>query len=208
MAVDRAKLAAAAQRNLQHLRQTDPSRLLYTDFDPEHDDRQRFRKRIDRDIIAANSLGVALQSLRTVLKLAENILAEPTNERFRRFRITNDTVRRSIMEPRGVLQLVVDLGFREKAENYNPCYVFNAKAMNQLRIGASMIKEALARESLREDESEKIAREHAERQEAWQRARLQIQDDRKSVAARAQRERRSAYQKGALPARSSPKEGA
>ncbi|KAI0352951.1 hypothetical protein OH77DRAFT_749030 [Trametes cingulata] len=205
MAIDRAKLAAAAQRSIQHLRLTDPSRVLYTDFDHEHDDRQRFRKRIDRDIIAANPPKVALQSLRVVLKLAENILAEPTNERFRRFKITNDTVRKSIMEPKGVLQLVVDLGFREKAENYDSYYVFNGQHVNLLRIGASIIKEALARESLREDEAVKLAREQAEREEAWERARLRIKDDRRSVAARTQRERHLGYEKGVLPPRGSSK---
>lgn len=47
--------------------------------------------------------------MQTVLKLAENILAAPTDPDVRRFKMSNNTIKKLIIEPKGVLQLVVDV---------------------------------------------------------------------------------------------------
>ncbi|KAI0771635.1 hypothetical protein BD413DRAFT_59030 [Trametes elegans] len=203
MAVDRAKIAAAAQRNVQALRKTDASRVLYTPYDDEHEVRLRFRRLIDYGILEGNKPELALESLQTVLRLAERILEHPSEERFRRINTRNERSRRLIMQPKGVLQLMVNLGFREKTIDFETCYVFSQKNTNELRVGASMIKEVLARERGKfESEEEKQERQLAERRAHEEQIMLHFLDDRKSVAARAQRERHSGVQasKG-IPAR-------
>ncbi|KAI0638194.1 hypothetical protein C8Q77DRAFT_416776 [Trametes polyzona] len=190
-----AKIAAAAERSVQSLKKQDPSRVLYTAFDGEYDVRQRFRKRIDRDVLESNrSPALAIRSLEIVLKLAENILEHPTEPRYRRFKISNEKIKKLVVEPKGVLQLVVDLGFREQVVDFEPCYVFRDKNTNELPVGASMIKEALARERKKvEEENAKRAREEEERKAHEEKIHLQFLDDRQSVAARAQRERHTGY---------------
>ncbi|OJT03756.1 hypothetical protein TRAPUB_5578 [Trametes pubescens] len=190
---DRAKIAAAAQRNVQTLRKREPARVLYISFDNEYEVRQRFRKRIDRDILGTHSDKHAVRSLETVLKLAENILAAPTDPGVRRFKVSNNTIKKLVIEPKGVLQLVVDV------EDFVPYYVFRGNNVNELRIGASMIKEALVRERKQlEDEKLKHEREEAERKAHEEKIHKNFMDDRLSVAARAQRERHSGYVKGIL----------
>lgn len=61
--VDRSKIAAAAEQNVQRMRKNEPARLLYTAFDGEYELRQRFRKRIDREVLELNAPKLALQSL-------------------------------------------------------------------------------------------------------------------------------------------------
>ena len=129
MAVDRAKVAAAAQRNVDALRKADPAQVLYTPFDSEWSIRQAFRRRIYRDIFESDSGNqqIALQSLqvrffnldlctaiylcvaKTVLKLTENLLAKPEEPAYRKFRRHNGHIKRLVIEPKGVLQLVVDV---------------------------------------------------------------------------------------------------
>ncbi|OSD04258.1 hypothetical protein PYCCODRAFT_136747 [Trametes coccinea BRFM310] len=100
--VDRDRIAAATSRRVHTWRG-----LLYTSHDSEWAARQEFRKRVDRDILATNSSREAIESLEAVLRLAENILAEPDVPKFRRFRVRNDCIKRLIVQPKGVLQLVV-----------------------------------------------------------------------------------------------------
>ncbi|KAL1946793.1 hypothetical protein VTO73DRAFT_14897 [Trametes versicolor] len=193
---DRDKIAAAAQRNVQSLRKREPARVLYTSFDNEYEVRQRFRKRIDRDILGTHPDMHAVRPL----ELAENILAAPTDPDVRRFKMSNNTIKKLVIEPKGVLQLVVDLGFREKVEDFVPYYVFRGDNVNELRVGASMIKEALVRERKKlEDEKLKHEREEAERKAHEEKIHKNFLDDRLSVAARAQRERHSGYQVKGIP---------
>ncbi|KAI0650737.1 hypothetical protein C8Q79DRAFT_944984 [Trametes meyenii] len=106
----------------------------------------------------------------------------------------------------GVLQLVVDLGFREKTEDFVTYYVFSGSksANNRLRVGTSMIKEAIEFERQKlEDEERRLAQEESERKAHMQKIHLQIYDDRLSVAARAQRERHSGYKEMGIPGRKS-----
>ncbi|KAI0832428.1 hypothetical protein BC628DRAFT_1499247 [Trametes gibbosa] len=208
-AVDRSKIAAAAQRNVQLMRKTDPAQVLYTPFDGEYELRQRLRKRIDRDVLAVNALKVALQSLQLVAKLAENILANPSNPAFRRVKMHNERIKRLVVEPKGVLQLLIDIGFREKVEEFVPCYVFKRQSLNELRVGASMIKEAITREAKKQEDKElKKAREEMELTARMEKIHLQFLDDRLSVAARAQRERHAGYQDMSnMPRRKKPLNG-
>ncbi|KAI0335475.1 hypothetical protein GY45DRAFT_1333495 [Cubamyces sp. BRFM 1775] len=153
MAVDRAKVAAAAQRNVDALRKAEPAQVLYTPFDADWQARQAFRRRIYHDIIEANSGSpqLALQSLQTVLKLAENLLAEPEEPKYRKFRRHNGHIKRLVVDPMGVLQLVVDLGWRDKTIDFETWYVFTGKNYHNLRVGASVIKEVLRNERARQD---------------------------------------------------------
>ncbi|KAH9853465.1 hypothetical protein C2E23DRAFT_105863 [Lenzites betulinus] len=206
--VDRSKIAAAAEQNVRRMRKNEPARLLYTAFDGEYELRQRFRKRIDREVLELNAPKLALQSLQVVAKLAENILADPNNLTFRKVKMDNVRIKKLVVEPKGAVQLLVDMGFREQVEDFVPHYVFRKKNMNELRIGASMIKEAIAREAKRqEDEELKNAREAAELAAHMEKIHLQFMDDRLSVAARAQRERHSGYQEKGIPRREGPGDG-
>ncbi|TBU49542.1 hypothetical protein BD309DRAFT_947091 [Dichomitus squalens] len=199
--VDRKALLEAAEKRNKALRDKTPSQVLYMPHDEEHRSRQDFRKRVDY-IITANKPPQAFESLKTVLQISRNILRKPEELRFRKFKLNNNKIKSLIVEPKGVLELVVDLGFREKAENFESYYVYSARTHNGLRVGASMIEEILEREMKKYEEEEKRKeREQQEEEELVEKLYNQILDDRKSVATRVQRERETgAYEKG-IPAR-------
>ncbi|KAI0774281.1 hypothetical protein C8Q74DRAFT_822727 [Fomes fomentarius] len=195
MSTQREDIAAAVTWRMANMRVTAPSQTLYMEFDEEHDLRQAFRRRIDREILEGNRSAVAIESLKVVLRLARNILGDPENPKYRRFRINNERIKRTVMSPKGVLQLVTD------AENYDSYYVYTAKTHNSLRIGSSMIEEILEREVKKyEDEERRQEREKAEHEAHEAKLHLQFIDDRKSVNARVQRERHEPRLKG-IPAR-------
>ncbi|KAI9063238.1 hypothetical protein FKP32DRAFT_1592694 [Trametes sanguinea] len=184
--VDRDRIAAVTARRVHTLRAEEPTRLLYTNHDSEWTVRQEFRKRIDRDILATNSPKEAIESLEAVLSLAENILTQPDAPKFRRFRVRNERIKRVIVQPKGVLQLVVDLGFREKTEDLETYYAFSGRRTNELRIGALIIKEVLERErKAQEEEETRRAREEEEKQAHLVKQRQLFLDDRCKQNARA-----------------------
>ncbi|KAI0719547.1 hypothetical protein C8T65DRAFT_635725 [Cerioporus squamosus] len=198
-AVDRAAVALAAQMRVMSLRKK--PQILHKSFDEEWDLRQDFRRRIDHDILEANSPKVAFESLKTVLRLAHNILANPGEKKYRRFKITNDHIKSKIVEPKGVMQLIMDLGFRIKAENFESFAVYSGKTYDQLRVGSAIIEEVLLREVQKQEEEEtRREREKVELEAHKQKLHDQFLDDRLSVNARLQRERHLPPEKG-IPAR-------
>lgn len=64
MPMQREDIAAAVTRRMANMRVTAPSQTLYMDFDEEHDLRQAFRRRIDREILEGNRPAVAIESLK------------------------------------------------------------------------------------------------------------------------------------------------
>ncbi|RPD67157.1 hypothetical protein L226DRAFT_129438 [Lentinus tigrinus ALCF2SS1-7] len=196
--VDRATIGLAAQLRAMSLRN---KQILYMPFDEEWSLRQDFRRRIDREIIQGNKPKVAIGSLKMVLRLARNILANPEEDKYRRFKITNCHIKSTIMEPKGVLELMMDLGFRIKAENFESICVYSSKTYNELRVGSSIIEEILEREvKKQEDEERRQERVKAEAEAHKQKLQAQFLDDRQSVHARCQRERHLPPLKG-IPAR-------
>ncbi|TFK91799.1 hypothetical protein K466DRAFT_659744 [Polyporus arcularius HHB13444] len=174
---------------------------LYNSFDEEWDLRQAFRRRIDRDILEGNSPKVAIESLKTVLRLTRNILAHPEEEKYRRFKINNDHIKSKIVEPKGTMKLVMDLGFHIKAENFESYVVFTGKRYSELRVGSSIMEEILEREIKKQEEEEsRREREKVELEAYKQKLHDQFLDDRQSVSARLQRERHLPPEKG-IPAR-------
>ncbi|KAK0212171.1 hypothetical protein DFS33DRAFT_1376667 [Desarmillaria ectypa] len=93
----------------------DPS---FTDLDKGYKMCTDLRRMIDVGILGmvndheASKEGVA--SLKTLLKLANNIIAHPEEEKFRRFRINNPRIRKDIVEPKGVLKFPIKMGFRQE----------------------------------------------------------------------------------------------
>ncbi|CDO75593.1 hypothetical protein BN946_scf184858.g33 [Trametes cinnabarina] len=188
-AIDRAEIAAAAARRVQALRTNDPARVLYTVHDSEWEARQQFRKMIDRGILATSSLKSAVQSLEAVLRLAKNILTQPDVPKFRKFNVRNEHARRLIVEPKGVLELVVELGFREiqltsgcQTEDLETYYVFSGRRMNELRIGAAIIEEIFERRMCEEEEARQAKQEEEKKAHLLKQRQLFLDDRRNQIA--------------------------
>ena len=63
MSVNRDILLDAVTKRLDTLRVSEPTRVLYTAHDSEHDLRQEVRRMIDRGVIDKNKREVAVRSL-------------------------------------------------------------------------------------------------------------------------------------------------
>ncbi|RPD67156.1 hypothetical protein L226DRAFT_529545 [Lentinus tigrinus ALCF2SS1-7] len=187
---DHDAVAAAIERRLQAEREQAAAVASTASFDGNHEKRQEFRRMIDPGILRPNPRHIALESLETLLKLAENIIAHPDEVKYQRFKPTNATIKRTLVEPRGTLEYAVALGFHPEVDNFQPFYVWHKRHWNDLQIGAAMIKEALARENIKEVHAQRKREEEKAAQEvAKAKVKQAFYDDRKGRAMIDERER-------------------
>ncbi|KAG2348943.1 hypothetical protein BDR05DRAFT_856655, partial [Suillus weaverae] len=179
-------LAAAAQRrNVSTGQAISSSELLL-----QHEQRQKFRRLIDPGISRPNSQEAAMASLKILSKIAENLLQEPENPKFRQFKPTNDTIRRRLIETKGALEYAIEMGFRPEVKEFQPLYVWNESKGEQLRLGAQILRETIELAEQKSARSQKNAAEAKAATEAATRsALLAFMDDRKTKMLRDQRDR-------------------
>ncbi|KAI6047155.1 hypothetical protein EDC04DRAFT_2621963 [Pisolithus marmoratus] len=193
--------AAAAQR----LRSGNPNSSISEE--QEYERRLHFRRLIDPGIFRPNSRDQALASLKTLLKIANNLLREPDNPQFQQFKPTNDLIKRQLMDPKGTLEYAIALGFRAEVKDFQPYYVFNPRHMTDLRIGATILGEVIDLEEKKYERSKlSRAEEKAAAAAAAQNVKLAFLDDRKTRAWRDSREkaRRSACEAHQAPSSAIP----
>ncbi|KAH9045213.1 hypothetical protein EDB85DRAFT_1905369 [Lactarius pseudohatsudake] len=159
-------------------------------FDANHAKRIEFRRLVDPGIIRPNSKEVALRSLHTLSTIAENLLREPDNPKFRQFKPTNTIIKRDIM------------GFRPEVDQFQPYYTFNGKHLPDLRIAAAILREALQTAGKEDDEGLKVRMAKAEEELRIKRAKEAFMEDRRAQALRAERERKIRSQEGVAQAQS------
>ncbi|KAG6844913.1 hypothetical protein H0H87_002612 [Tephrocybe sp. NHM501043] len=149
-------LAAAAERRARQV-SAQPSAVQMA---AEHERRQAFRRLIDPGIVRPNSKEQAIASLKTLLKIAENLLREPENPKFQQFKPTNTTIKRNLVDPKGTLEYAIEVpGFQTreiiKVKNFQPYYTFNPRRMEDLRTGTAILKEFV---DLENERAERAAR--------------------------------------------------
>ncbi|KDQ64535.1 hypothetical protein JAAARDRAFT_64380 [Jaapia argillacea MUCL 33604] len=195
----RAGIAAAAERRSQA--QIHADEVLHA---KEHERRQEFRRLIDPGIFRPNSKETALASIQTLSTLAENLLREPDNPKFQKFKPTNHVIKQRLIDPKGALEYAVGLGFRAEVEDFQPFYVWNKRFMRDLRIGAEVLKEVLQHKTEQEDRIKQWKREEKAAAEAVQRnVKLAFMDDRKTKQILDKRERERQQAKAEAAARGS-----
>ncbi|KAI0340932.1 hypothetical protein BDW22DRAFT_1485878 [Trametopsis cervina] len=175
----------------------------YAAFDEDHEARQEFRRMIDPGILRPNARPLALESLKTLLTIAENILKSPDEPKYWRFKPTNATIKRLLVDPKGTLEYARAMGFNPEVDKFQPFYVFNRKKhMRDLQIGADILAEALEREVTKE-EREARAKQQEKAVAAAQKANIKqaFLDDRKSRALIERRERETREAKAAAAGR-------
>ncbi|KAF8592348.1 hypothetical protein K439DRAFT_1266502, partial [Ramaria rubella] len=149
----------------------------------ERDTRQTFRRLLDPGILRGVDKKTALASMKTLLTISENLLQEPDNEKYRQFKPTNNLIKRTLVDVKGALEYAVAMGFKADIRDFQPYYVFNDRKTTELRIGASVIKEALEREAEKEERNiraKQLQKGDAELQA--KQVRLAFEDDRKRKA--------------------------
>jgi len=131
-------------------------------------------------------------TLRTLLTIADNILNHPDEEKYRQFKTTNTLIKRTLVDVKGGLEYAVALGFRAEVLNFQPLYVFHPteKRLEDLRIGADVLREFVERKN---ETADRLAKNRAEEKEAIARAaevvRLAYDEDRKTKKMRDDMER-------------------
>ncbi|KAF8558749.1 hypothetical protein OG21DRAFT_1595057 [Imleria badia] len=150
----------------------------------EHEKRQHFRRLIDPGIVRPNSKQVAMDSLKTLTTMAENILRDPDNPKYQTFKHENDTIKRRLIQPKGALEYALEV------MNFQSYYVFNASKMEDLRMGAAILREVLDRETEKEGrEQRNMEQQKAAAAAAAQNVKLAFLDDRRTKTMLDQRER-------------------
>ncbi|KAH9977587.1 hypothetical protein BGW80DRAFT_1129112, partial [Lactifluus volemus] len=163
-----------------------------------HAKRIEFRRLVDPGIVRPNSKEVALRALRTLSTIAENLLRDPDNPKFRQFKPTNTIIKRDLVDPKGTLEYAVALGFRPEVDHFQPYYSFNNKYVTDLQVGAAILREALQTVGKEEDEGLKLRTAKAEEETRVKKLFFQAKeaflDDRKAQMLRAERERTLRHQ--------------
>ncbi|KAG2156094.1 hypothetical protein DEU56DRAFT_765529 [Suillus clintonianus] len=179
-------LAAAAQRrNVTTEQVISGSELLR-----QREQRQMFRRLIDPGISRPNPQEAAMASLKILSKIAENLIREPENPKFRQFKSTNDTIRRRLIETKGALEYAIEMGFRPEVKEFQPLYVWNERKSEELRIGAQILQETIELAEQKSARSQRNAAEAKGAAEAVTRnVLLAFMDDRKTKMLRDQRDR-------------------
>ncbi|KZP33032.1 hypothetical protein FIBSPDRAFT_774381 [Athelia psychrophila] len=156
----------------------------------EYELRLSFRRLIDPGIVRPNSKDTATSSLKTLLTISENILRDPENPKYLRFKATNDTIKKRLIEPKGALEYAIALGFRPDVEDFQPFYRFNPKKMIDLRVGAAILKEAIELDTEKQERLDRSKREEkAAAAAVASNIKMAFLDDRKTKLMRDQRER-------------------
>ncbi|KAG2013614.1 hypothetical protein CC2G_010503 [Coprinopsis cinerea AmutBmut pab1-1] len=133
------EVAAAAERRFRQLQsQAQPSAAQLLQI---HEKKQKFRRMVDPGIMRPNAKDAALSSLKTLSTIAENLIREPDNPKFQRFKPTNTVIKRELVDRKGTLEYAVELGFRPEVENFQPYYKFNHRYEEDLKLGAEILKE-------------------------------------------------------------------
>ncbi|PVF96329.1 hypothetical protein CPB86DRAFT_515049 [Serendipita vermifera] len=116
-------------------------------FALERDTRQEFRRLIDPGIARGNTEATLESTLKMLSTIANNLLKEPENEKFKRFKPTNPLIQKNLVDVKGALEFAIALGFRAEVVQFQPYYTFLATPQNQdrLRIGATVLTETLNR---------------------------------------------------------------
>jgi len=189
--------AAAEQRTQQSQLQGGTAAQLAA----EHERRQQFRRLLDPGITRPNSKERASSSLKTLLTISENLLRESDNPRYHQFKPTNTVIKRDLIETKGALEFAIELGFRPEVKDFQPYYVFHRRHMDDLRIGAAILKEYIDVETSKQERAERSKQnEKAARDAAALRVKLAYMDDRKNKELRDEMERQQRESRAAKSA--------
>ncbi|KAF7301676.1 Patatin-like phospholipase domain-containing protein [Mycena indigotica] len=184
----------AVERRLQQQQQqaSPPDIVQFTGQDYEL--KMKLRRMIDPGILR-NPDAQAVTSMKLLLRLCDNIIAEPENKKWHSFKPTNSIIKRDLMDPKGTVEYARELGFSPHVEDYQPVYVFNPKKLHQLKIGAELLRETLALKTEKQErELQARKNEKAVASAAAEKVRLAFEDDRKrkQLNDTLERERRAA----------------
>ncbi|KAF8742806.1 PUB domain, partial [Rhizoctonia solani] len=186
-----------AQAALQRIAQpVNPGETEELRYEHERPIRQKFRRLVDPGIVRDNSEADAKRALGVLLKLAENLLSDPENPKFREFKSTNTTIQRALIDPKGAIEFAIEMGFRATVHEFQPKYVWHSSPENliALRVGRDVLKghiELATSKEERTDLSQRMAK--AEKTAAVQNALLAFEDDRKRRKALDQRMKQDGY---------------
>ncbi|KAI0081780.1 hypothetical protein K474DRAFT_1656157 [Panus rudis PR-1116 ss-1] len=151
-----------------------------------------------------NSGGWSILAFFILLTLAENIIRNPDEEKYLRFKPTNSKIKKYVVDSKGTLEYAIALGFRPEVENFQPYYVFKKQHMTELKIGAAILRETFDHEMAKE-EAVRLAKEQEKAQAAAavEKVKKAFIDDRKSKAQQDMRERQLREARLAAAARQS-----
>ncbi|KAH8105838.1 hypothetical protein BXZ70DRAFT_917118 [Cristinia sonorae] len=169
-------------------------------FDSNYEKRLEFRRLIDPGIMRHNAKHIAMESLRILERLSDNILEHPDETKYYKFKPTNEKIKTFLVEPKGTLEYAVALGFHPEVENFQPFYIFRPRHMGDLQIGNAVIKEVLHIEEAKIQLQERARQEEkAARDAVKDKVKQAFIDDRKSTANRLQREAAARAARGSRP---------
>jgi len=146
-------------------------------------------------VICIGKSGSVVVTAQTLSTIAENLLREPDNEKFQRFKPTNTIIKQRLVDVPGALEYAIAMGFRAEVEDFQPFYVHVRSRRKELRVGSQMLSEAIALENEKARRDEEIrAKEKSAKEFLSTKVKMNYEDDRRERQLRdlMERERRNA----------------
>ncbi|KAJ1308650.1 hypothetical protein OPQ81_004344 [Rhizoctonia solani] len=189
---DHNQIAEAALRRLTL--NVNPGESEELRYERERPIRQKFRRLVDPGIVRDNSEADAKRALG--VSFWDSIRINKQNPKFREFKSTNNTIKRSLIEPKGAIEFAIELGFRATVQDFQPKYVWHSSPENltALRVGRDVLKDHIELTASKEERAnlgQQLAK--AERTAAVHNALLAFEDDRKRRKALDERMKKEGY---------------
>ncbi|GAA5916983.1 hypothetical protein JCM6882_005080 [Rhodosporidiobolus microsporus] len=165
-------------------------------------ERRPWDRMLNDELLPVTSKQQEVQTLETLVKLMENVLALPAEsdgkEKERTIRLKNPKIRTDVVEVKGAFDLLIQSGFRRIVEDFEEKLTFpllpssddNKRLLSRLRTGKHVLSEALEH-TQKADELERMSKEAAEADKTRRMTGVleDIKADREMVKKRDERER-------------------
>ncbi|KAH8919619.1 hypothetical protein BT69DRAFT_1352979 [Atractiella rhizophila] len=160
----------------------------------EHETKLGFYRLIDAEIRDKNEKNRALSSLETINKLIGNILDHPQEEKYRRFKVTNNLIKTNIVDVPGAYSYMVHAGFRKEVKEFVEYLAFpqtpTTNQLSTLRLAHDCLQVKLSILRASAERAEKSKQSEKEIEEARkQQALLAFQEDRRLKEEKDEREK-------------------
>ncbi|KAG7571302.1 hypothetical protein FFLO_00814 [Filobasidium floriforme] len=171
----------------------------WTPPSPEEDRKRKLElgRIVARDIMGSNNYTSAATCIETLLKIANNVLSNPTEQKFTQIKTNNAAMKRTVLDVKGGQDYLVAMGFRSRTISFTQSFVLEPFPLRPgmkhgLELGVQVLEAHLTQALDRLDHSTASATIlAAQESEAARkkRALAEIDADRERVKERLEREK-------------------
>jgi hypothetical protein len=159
-----------------------PTQAPTVSFSPHESQKRQSLLKIYDTLISKEHLNIQISCLETIFKILNNILTYPREEKYRQIRFSSRTLQTKVVNTRGGLPFLFEIGFQKKVIEFQEFLVFDPSRdpewQSILTIARDLISEKKAHLEEQRTSAERRAKLLAEEEKLYKQTILQqIEDD-------------------------------